>query len=152
MKISYRPVSVQKHAFIFCRYSVTILLWLAVFWQDWRSLALAGAIMFFSALLKIRRAPMIVLYRFTFGKIFKSPPEVLNESAMRFSHSFAAIILAVSLLLVFLNPPLGWSFSFGFAVFKTISAVGVCPASKLYECAGNGKCCAFAKPADRHTD
>jgi hypothetical protein len=146
MKISYRPVSVPKYAFVFCRYSVTILVWLALFFRDWRILALAGLIMLFSAVLKIRRAPMILLYKYTFGVFLKSPAEIVNENAMRFAHTLAAIILAVSLLLVLVNSAIGCIWVLGFAVFKTFSAIGFCPASKLYECAGNGKCCAFAKP------
>jgi hypothetical protein len=145
MKISYRPVSVPKYAFVFCRYLVTVLVWLAFFLRDWKVLALAGAIMLFSAVFKIRRAPLILLYKYTFGAFLKSPAEIVNENAMRFAHIMATIISAISLLLVFVAPTIGWMWVFGFAVFKTFSAVGFCPASKLYECAGNGKCCAFSK-------
>jgi len=145
MKISYRPVPVPRFAFVFCRYSVTILVWLAFIWRDWRVLGLAGLIMFFSAVLKIRHAPMILLYKYTFGIFLKSPVEIVNENAMRFAHVLATIISAGSLLLVFVAPAVGWTLVLGFAVFKSFSAAGFCPASKLYECAGSDKCCAFAK-------
>jgi hypothetical protein len=145
MKISYRPVSVPKYAFVFCRYTVAILVWLAFIWRDWRILALVGLIMFFSALLKIRRAPLIVLYKYSVNKIFRSPEEILNESAMRFAHTLATILSVICLAALYINPHVGWALVLFFAVLKTISAVGFCPASKLYECAGSDKCCSFAK-------
>lgn len=145
MKISYRSVSVPKYAFTFCRYSVAAMVWLAFIWRDWRMLAAVVLIMFFSALLKIRRAPLIVIYKYTFDKIFKSPEEILNESAMRFAHILAVILGTLCLAVIYINPNAGWFLVFCFAVLKTISAVGFCPASKLYECAGSDRCCSFAK-------
>ena len=145
MKISYRPVSVPKAAFFFCRYSIAVFVWLAFILRNPWILALVAVIMFFSALLKIRRAPMIVLYSYTIDKIWKSPREILNENAMKFAHIIAVILSAVCLLGLLINPYLGWFLTFCFAILKTISAVGFCPASKLYECAGSDKCCSFAK-------
>ena len=88
---------------------------------------------------------MIVLYKYTFGKIMESPEEILNESAMRFAHFLATILSVVCLTALYINPHVGWPLVLFFAVLKTVSAVGFCPASKLYECAGSDKCCAFAK-------
>jgi hypothetical protein len=145
MKISYRPVSVPQYAFIFCRYTVAIFVWLSFILRDWRILALVGAIMFFSALLKIRHAPMIVIYKYIFGKILKSPEEILNESAMRFAHILATGLSVICLIALYFAPRIGWPLVLFFALLKTVSAVGFCPASKLYECAGSDKCCSFAK-------
>jgi hypothetical protein len=146
MKISYRPVSVPKGAFIFCRFSIAILVWLAFILKNPWILALVGVIMFFSAALKIRRAPMIVLYSYTIDKIWQSPKEILNESAMRFAHILATGLSVICLIaILFINYQVGWFLVFCFAILKTISAVGFCPASKLYECAGSNNCCAFAK-------
>jgi len=146
MKISYRPVSVSKGAFIFCRYSIAVMVWAAFILREPWILALVGAIMFLSAALRIRRAPMIVLYSYTVDKIFKSRKEILNESAMRFAHIMATGLSAICLVFImFVNPHVGWFLTMCFAILKTISAVGFCPASKLYECAGSDKCCSFAK-------
>ena len=146
MKISYRPVSVSKGAFVFCRYSIAILVWVAFILRNPWILALVGAIMFFSALLKIRRAPLIVLYGYTIDKIWRSPKEILNESAMRFAHILATGLSVICLVFIlFINSHVGWFLAFCFAILKTVSAVGFCPASKLYECAGSDKCCSFAK-------
>ena len=145
MKISYRPVSVPKAAFAFRRYAVAILVWLAFILRDWRLVALVGVIMFFSAWLKVGRAPLIVLYKYTVNKIFKSPQEILNESAMRFAHILATGLSIICLAALYINSHVGWALVLFFAVLKTISAVGFCPASKLYECAGSDKCCSFAK-------
>ena len=146
MKISYRPVSVPKYAFVFCRYTVAILVWLAFFLRNPWILALVFVIMLFSAILKIRRAPLIVLYSYTIDKIWKSPTEILNESAMKFAHILATVMSAICLIFILLiNSHVGWFLTFCLAILKTISAVGFCPASKLYECAGSDKCCSFAK-------
>lgn len=150
MKISYRPVSVPKGAFIFCRYSIAILVWLAFILRNPWILGLVGLVMFFSALLKIRRAPMIVLYSCTIDKIWESPKEILNESAMKFAHILATGLSVICLIFIlFINSHIGWFLTFCFAILKTISAVGFCPASKLYECAGSDKCCSFAKGIKR---
>lgn len=146
MKISYKPVSVSKGAFIFCRYTIAVLVWLAFVLRNPWILALVGAIMFFSALLKIRRAPMIVLYAYTIDKIWKSSQEILNESAMRFAHILATGLSVICLgFILFINSHIGWFLTLCFAILKTVSAVGFCPASKLYECVGSDKCCSFAK-------
>jgi len=49
------------------------------------------------------------------------------------------------LLLYFVNEQVGWIAVLIFALLKSISAFGFCPAAKLYECATNDSCCAFIK-------
>ena len=146
MIISYKPVSVPRAAFAFCRYTVAILVWASFVLRSKWILILVGLIMFLSAVLKIRRAPLIVLYSQTIDKLWKSPQEILNESAMRFAHILATALSVLCLLfLFFINERVGWVLVLCFAAIKTISALGFCPASKLYECAGNTNCCSFAK-------
>jgi hypothetical protein len=138
----YRPVEVPNAAFIFCRYSITILIWLSLIFKSVWLLGLVSLIFILSAILKVRRAPMIMLYKYTINKLFKSDDVILNESAIRFAHIIGAIFSLVCIVVLFLfNTNIGWYFVAGFGILKTISALGFCPASKLYECALNGQCC-----------
>ena len=142
----YKPVSVSKAGFAFCRYTIAILVWLSLIFQIKWILVLVFLVLALSALLKIQKAPMILLYKFTIGKIIKSKDEILNENAMRFAHIMGTILSFICLLfLYFINVYVGWILVFVFAILKTISAFGMCPASKLYECMGNDNCCAFIK-------
>ena len=139
-----KPVSVPSAAFAFCRYTLALLVWAALLFR-FKPLMIVAFILFaLSAILKVRRAPLILLYSYTVNKILKSPDEVLNESAMRFAHLMGACFsLACLGLLYFAPPAAGWSAVLVFAIMKSISAFGFFPASKLYECVTSGGCCAF---------
>jgi hypothetical protein len=141
-----KPVSVPSAAFAFCRYTLALLVW-ATLLLRYRPLMILVFILFtLSAVLKVRRAPLILLYSATVNKICKSPDEVLNEAAMRFAHTLGAVFSLVCIGLLYFAPPVaGWSAVLVFAILKSISAFGYCPASKLYECLSNGGCCAFTR-------
>lgn len=142
----YTPVSISKNAFAFCRFGVAVLAWASLIFQIKWLLVLVFLILALSYILKIQKSPMIVLYNFLFGKIIKSKDEILNESAMRFAHLMGSIMSLVCVIVIYcVNEPIGYILVFGFAILKTISAFGVCPASKLYDCMGNKTCCAFIK-------
>ena len=142
----YKPVLVSVAGFAFCRYTVTVLVWLSLIFQIKWLLVIVFLILALSALLKIQKAPMILLYKYTIGKIVKSKDEILNEHAMKFAHTMGTVLSLICLLfLYFINANVGWVLVSVFAVLKTISAFGMCPASKLYECMGNDSCCAFMK-------
>jgi len=139
------PVSIQSNAFLFCRIGITVILWLAFFLQAAWALWLAFAILALSALLGVDRAPMIVLYNVTLGKLMKSKQEMLDRSAMRFAHTMGTVFSAICLLLLYtLGPVIAWRAVFLLAILKTISALGWCPASKLYTCATGG-CCPLSR-------
>lgn len=145
MKI-YKPVSVSRAGFAFCRYAMAILVWLSLIFQIKWILLIVFLVFAFSALLKIQRSPMILFYKYTIGKVIKSKDEILNENAMRLAHIIGAIFSLICLLfLYFFNVKIGWILVFIFAILKTVSSFGMCPASKLYECMGNDSCCAFMK-------
>jgi hypothetical protein len=142
----YKPVSVSKAAFAFCRLSLAVLIWGAFLFRSESVLVAAFVIFVLSAILKIRTAPMIVLYGWTIGKLIRSEDEVVNEHAMRFAHIIGAVFTAVCILLTtFVGGNAGWYAVLVFALLKSVSAFGFCPASRLYECATGGSCCAFAK-------
>ncbi|MDD5031660.1 MAG: DUF4395 family protein [Patescibacteria group bacterium] len=145
----YKPVAVPKAAFAFCRYSIAILIWLSLIFHLKIILIFVFIIFLLSAILKIQRAPMILFYSYTINKISKSADEILNEHAMRFAHIMGSIFSLICLfLLYFVSEQVGWIAVFIFALLKSISAFGFCPASKLYECATNDSCCAFIKKHD----
>jgi len=139
-------ISVKKSEFAFCRYFVAALVWLAIIFASKTIIVIVFVILLLSAILTIKYAPMILLWRYTFGLVFKSTDEVLNVKAMRFAHSLGTIITGVCLLfLYFGNPAIGWGLVWFLAIMKTISAFGFCPASKVYVCMSNGGCCALTK-------
>lgn len=136
-------VTVQRNAFVFCRYSIALLIWAALVFRNLPLLVLAFVILSLSALLTVRRAPMIVLYTQTLGRFIKSRDVILDVRAMRVAHSLGAALAFISMVLVYLESPFAWWFVAAFAVLKTMSAVGFCPAYKLYGCLSAGGCCAL---------
>ncbi|MFA6145761.1 MAG: DUF4395 family protein [Patescibacteria group bacterium] len=146
----YKPVAIPKAAFVFCRYSIAILIWLSLIFHLKGILIFVFIIFVLSAIFKIKRAPLILLYSNTINKIVKSKDEILNEYAMRFAHIMGSVFSLICLfLLYFVNERAGWIAVFILAILKSISAFGFCPASKLYECATNdSSCCAFIKKHD----
>jgi hypothetical protein len=146
----YKPVSVPQAAFVFCRYSVALLVWMSLILQSKPTMVLVFIILLLSAVFKVQKAPMILLYSYTINKLIKSKDEILNEHAMRFAHTVGAFFSFVCLvLLYFVGGITGWTSVFLFALLKTVSALGFCPASKLFECANNDSCCAFIKKHGR---
>jgi hypothetical protein len=138
-------VTVQNNAFVFCRYSIAVLVWLALILQSIWLLALAFAILGLSAWLKVPRAPMIWIWTNTLGRVVPSRDVVLDVKAMRFAHTIGTAMAAISIVLVYLHSPAAWWFVGAFALLKSVSALGFCPASKLYGCViKGGGCCAIA--------
>lgn len=139
-------VQISNAAFIFCRYSVTLLIWLGFFLKMKELILLSFIILFLSFLLKIKKAPMIFFYTWSIDKIFPSKKILLNEKAMRFAHGLGSFFAALALLfLYFINLKIGWGIVFAFAIIKSISALGFCPAYKLFGCMTGGNCCVFNK-------
>jgi len=144
---TYKPVEVHKGSFAFCRYSLAAICWVALAIRSPALVIAAAFVMLLSAILRVQRAPLIVLWNVTLEKIKASPIELLDEHAMRFAHVFGFILLAIdSVLLCFrATAAVGWIFLAVIAVAKTIGALGFCAASKMYTCAvgSGGRCCAF---------
>jgi hypothetical protein len=144
--IKYKAVSISKLSFAFCRYSVAILVWSAFFLHSKLLLIILGFIFLLSAIFKVQRAIMIVLADLTLGKIWKSSQVLVNEYALFFAHLVGLFFSLVCLAVVYYSSnPLSW-YSVGiFALLKSVSAIGFCPATKLYECMFNGTCCVNSK-------
>lgn len=140
-----KPVTIPAHAFVFCRYTIAILVWLGWLLHSVGWLAAAAVLLGLSAALKVRRAPLIWLYSRTLMRLHSSPMEVVDETAMRFAHLLGTGFALACLGAVWLEPKFGWRLTLLFALMKTISALGFCPASKLFTCATNTTCCPVTK-------
>ena len=138
-------VTIQNNAFLFCRYSIAIAVWAALALHSLWLLVVIAVVLGLSAVLKVRRAPMVWAYANTLGRFIPSKDVILDVRAMRFAHTAGTVLAAVSAALVALGVPGAWYFVLVFALLKTVSALGFCPASKLYGCVvKSGGCCALA--------
>ena len=140
----YRPVEISSGAFNFCKYGIATLLWLSVITQSKLLVIIAFVILVLSVLLKVRRAPLVLLYNYTADKFIKSKRIILDEQAVRFAHIVGAVFSGTALVfLYFINPLTGWIITGILALLKTSGAMGYCGAMKLYSCLNNpnGQCC-----------
>ncbi len=143
-----KPVTVSKGAYAFCRYTIAGSLWLSIMLQSKILAAACFIVLLLSAILKIGKAPLIVLYSNTIDKILPSGKIVLEENAMSFAHTVGAVFSFTALIfLYFINPLTGWIITGILAVLKSSAAFGFCGAAKLYSCLNNpkGTCCRFGK-------
>ncbi len=139
-------VLISSGEFAFCRIGIMILVWIAFIFKIGSIIWFVFLVLLLSALFTVKYAPMIILWRYSFGRIFKSKNEILNVKAMRFAHVMGTILAGICILLLhFGNQSFAWGFVAFFAIMKTISALGFCPASKVYVCMSNGTCCAFSR-------
>lgn len=142
---TYRPVSVSNGAFVFCRVGIAALVWVAFLFQVRILLVLVFIFFVASVLLRVKKSPMIFLYEKTIDKLFPAHSIMLDEHAMRFAHGLGALLSAVCLVILFgVSEKAGWIAVGIFAILKTISAMGFCPASKIYTCLASGGCCAIS--------
>jgi len=140
-----RPVMISSGAFWFCRISVAVFLWVGFALKAAWLVHLSTAILLASCVLGVNRAPLIVLYSGLEKLLLKRPPGTMVDiNAMRFAHALGSgFALLCSLLLVF-HFRYAWGVVLLFALIKSISAAGFCPAEKLFACVG-GQCCVGRK-------
>jgi hypothetical protein len=149
----YRPVEISSGAFNFCKYGIASLLWLSIIVQSKLLVIIAFAILVLSALLKVRRAPLVLLYTFTVDKFIKSKRIILDEQAVRFAHIVGSVFSGAAILfLYYINPLAGWIITGILALLKTSGAMGYCGAMKLYSCLNNpnGQCCRVGKKVKKY--
>jgi hypothetical protein len=139
--IAAKPVAVQRAAFIFCRTSVAVALWVAwAFGLPWLVVA-SAAVLAASAVLAVERAPMIVFYSQTLGRAWPGGTEVLDERAMRVAHGVGAALTAAAAAMIYVLPRAGYTCLFFVAVAKTAGALGFCSVLRLYGCVNSDTCC-----------
>jgi protein-S-isoprenylcysteine O-methyltransferase Ste14 len=139
-------VQIPRPAFAFCRISLTVLLWAALYFHSVWLVAAVFAILVASVILKVQRSPMIQLYQQTMLRIFPTQHYVfLDVPAMRFAHGMGAVMALAVVVIMLANPSAGWYALLGFCLLKTTAALGFCPASKLFVCMRKGGCCALTR-------
>lgn len=144
----FKPVTITTGSFAFCRYTVAVLAWLSLILQSKLLLVILFVIMLLSYLLKVGRAPLIVLYRQTVDRIRPSAPVVVDEKGIRFAHAVGAGFSLLCLVVLQWGSPLaGWILTGCLAILKTSAAFGFCSALKLYNCWTGGSCCRVGKLA-----
>lgn len=143
-------IKVKSTEFLFCRIGVMLIVWFAWFFKIRELVLLSFIILLLTAIFTIKYAPMFLIWRYTFGFFVKSKEEFLNVKAMRFAHTLGSIFSGICVFLLYFGfEKVGWIATFIFAIMKTTSALGFCPASKLYSCMSEGTCCAFARKFKR---
>jgi hypothetical protein len=142
----HQPVTISNKSFIFCRWSLCVLVWAGFVFKIKIMIYLSFFILLFSAILTIRYAPLIQLFSL-FEHLFsiKKQSIMLDKKGMRFAHSLGALMSGLCSLLLFFDFRFAWSCVFIFAIIKSISAFGICPGEKLYNCINDGSCCSFIK-------
>lgn len=138
-----KPIAIN--AFRFCKLTVTLMVWASFAFKSEILLALVFLVMVLSAILKIQRAPLIVLYSLTIERLFPFRITTVNETGLRFAHSLGAFMALCCIGLTLLFPNAGWWYVLGFAILKTVSMLGLCPGEALYSCYAEGSCSILKK-------
>jgi hypothetical protein len=148
----FKPATISKGAFAFCRYTIAVMVWAALLLQLKGLVFASFIILLLSYLLKVKRAPLIVLYTLTIDKIAPSNKVVVDEKGIRFAHLVGTVFSGLCcLLLYYINTPAGWALTFLLAIMKTSAAFGFCSALKLYGCmTGGSSCCRAGRKIKRH--
>lgn len=138
-----KAVKISKGAYAFCRYTIALMLWLSIILRLKELVLAAFIILLLSVILKVKRAPLIVIYTYTIDRIFPSGNVIVDEKGIRFAHTVGAVVSLICLILLYFgNPVSGWIMTVFLAILKTSAAFGFCSALKLYQCVnGGGNCC-----------
>lgn len=139
-------VFISKAGFAVCRYGVAGFVWYSVIDKTPYGVLAAFFILGISALLGVAISPLILL-TVAVEKILKkeSPKVPLFRKGIRFAHIAGTILSGSALLAWYFNPTTGWIITICFALLKSVSAIGLCPAERLYRCATSDSCCTFMK-------
>lgn len=149
----FKPVSISKGGFAFCRGVVALLLWLGVVFQKKEFVVIVFVIMLLSAILKVEKAPLVVLYKYTIGKFVKDENVIVDERGIYISHLVGAIFALICSVLLYSGfTTVGWVVTIIFAILQTSGAFGYCSVLKLYSCMNNGTCCRVGKFAKKVKD
>lgn len=144
----YKPITININSFNFCKYTMALLLWMSLLFHSKYILYCVFLLLLFSALLKVKKAPLVFFYSNTIEKISPSKEVVIDENGVLFAHVVGAVFSAAAIIiLLFVNQLTGWILVGILAVLKTSGAFGMCGAMKLYDCMNNpnGKCCRVGK-------
>lgn len=124
--------TIPKNALWFNRSVIALLIWASFVFRVELFLIIVVGLLFLDALLKFSASPLVLLYTHTFAKLFPGGDMNVNEKALRFASSLGVLLSTLCLILVYFLPWIGWWTVLGFAILKTISALGFCPGEALY--------------------
>lgn len=148
----FKPVSISKVGFAFCRTVIAALVVLSAVPRLHGLLWAVFAIMAASAILRVRKAPLILLYEHTIGKIWPCETVIVDENGIFFSHIVGAVFSLLCLALYRINGIAGIVSTVLFAALQISAACGFCSALKLYTCMVGGNCCRFGKMVKKAGD
>ncbi|MCL2632426.1 MAG: DUF4395 domain-containing protein [Coriobacteriia bacterium] len=149
----FKPVSISKGGFAFCRVVVACMLWLSILIQSSWLVGVVFLIMLLSAIFKVEKAPLIQLYKHSIGKLRASENVIVDQNGIFFSHLVGAVFAALCFILTLtVRPKAAWVVTGLFAVLQTSAAFGFCSALKLYTCMVDGTCCRFGRFAKKVKD
>lgn len=148
--LAFRPIEVPRAAFAFCRWSMAGVIWIGVMLHLQPLLGLCAVVMAVSAILTVRRAPMVMLYSAVVETFRPSEKIVVDATGLRLAHVVAAVGLAGSLAYLQWGEAgqavVAWRFLYFLALFKTAGAMGFCAVSRMFTCmVGGGSCCRFMR-------
>ena len=149
---AFKPVVISKAGFIFCRSTIAVLLWLAIILLNIWLIVVTLLIMSLSAIFKVERAPLILLWKHTAERFLPGSAEVVDERGIFVSHVTGVVFAVLCLGLLCFSPAAGWIATVIFALLQTSAACGFCSALKLYGCLTGGNCCRFGRYAKRWKD
>ncbi|MDR0476747.1 MAG: DUF4395 family protein [Desulfobulbaceae bacterium] len=149
----FRLKTISKGSFAFCRIMIAGLLWLSIIFQIKYLVGVVFLIMLFSALLKVDKAPLILLYKYTVDRISPGEKIIVDEKGIYASHLAGTIFSVICLfLLYFANPTVAWGMTGLFTILQTSAACGFCSVLKLYNCMTDGNCCRVGRLAKKVKD
>jgi len=141
-----KPVSVANNSFNFCKVTIALILWISFIFKIKWLVYLNFSILLLSAILKVERAPLVVLYSQTVERLLPSRSIILDENAIKFAHTAGAVMTFIaSLAITFIQVPSIWYCVLIIAILKTSGAFGYCSALKLYTCMSSDNCCKTTK-------
>lgn len=140
----FMPARITKGSFHCCRISVAVLVWAGIITRNVWFLYATAFILGLSALLKVKKAPMVWLYMQTLERLWPTERITVDENALFFAHTVGFIFTVVCIGLISLHPA-GWWVTIGLGVLKLSGACGYCSALKLYSCMSSDDCCRVSK-------
>jgi protein-S-isoprenylcysteine O-methyltransferase Ste14 len=138
---------IDLNALTFCKWASALIIWTAIILGNYYILLIILINFLLSVLFSVKNSPIVLIYTYTFGLVIKKRIGTIDIQDFRFVHLIAFVFCIISIVPLFFGNNLWfWIPAIMFAILKTITALGYCPASKLRSCLLNngGKCCKFS--------
>jgi hypothetical protein len=140
-----KPVKISKGSFAFCRSGIALMVWLSLLLDSLLILGFACLLLVVSAIVKVKRSPLVRVYQMTLAKYINDEPLYVDENGIHFAHVFGSIVLLLAFVGMMFSVPYYKVFLFAVCLLKTSGAFGYCSALKLYSCMSSDNCCRVSK-------